>query len=72
MNSERTILELIRLIYDAAGDASRWPVFLEKLRRAVNSSATNLFAQDLRSQEFSFTAAVGMDSAYQRTYEKYY
>ncbi len=72
MNSERTILELVGLIYDAAGDASRWPVFLEKLRRAVNSSATNLFAQDLRSQEFSFTAAVGMDSAYQRTYEKYY
>src|SRR5207245_7462123 len=32
----------------------------------------NLFSQDLRSQEFSFVAAAGMDPAYQRAYENYY
>jgi len=70
--SERTVSDLIGLIYDAAGDPSRWAVFLEKLGRALNSSANNLFVQDLRSQEFSLAAAVGMDPFYHRSYENYY
>ena len=61
MYSERTVSDLIGLIYDAAGDATRWPMFLEKLGAVLNSSASNLFVQDLRSQEFSLAAAVGMD-----------
>jgi hypothetical protein len=67
--SERTASDLIGLIYDAAGDSSCWPVFLDKLGRTLNSSASNLFVQDLRSQEFSLAAAVGMDPFYQRLYE---
>src|SRR5882724_9260365 len=72
MHSELAISELIGLIYDAAGDATRWPVFLEKLGAVLNSSASNLFVQDLRSQEFSMAAAVGMESSFQRSYESYY
>ena len=72
MRSERTTLDLIALIYDAAGDTERWPAFLETFRQASRSSATNLFVQDLGSQEFSLAAAVGMDPCYQRSYENYY
>ena len=42
MHSERIISELIGLIYDAAGDASRWPVFLEKFGQVLNSPANNI------------------------------
>jgi len=35
MNSGRTISELIGLIYDAAGDAARWPAFLEPRRELL-------------------------------------
>ena len=72
MLSERTIFDLIGLIYDAASDSTRWPAFLEKFRQASKASGTNLFVQDLRSQELGLTAAVGMDPSYQRSYESYY
>jgi len=72
MNSERTILELIGLIYDATGDASRWQPFLEKFGRVVNAPANNIFVQDLHSHGFNLSADDGMDASYERTYADYY
>src|SRR5207237_3135844 len=42
MHSESTLLELIGLIYDAAGDASRWAVFLERFGSIMKANATFL------------------------------
>jgi hypothetical protein len=71
MNSERTISELIGLIYDAAGDAARWPAFLEKLRQGLNSSASNLFVQDLHDHRFNVASQLGFDPQSQRAYNPF-
>jgi DNA-binding CsgD family transcriptional regulator len=72
MHSERTISQLIGLIYDAAGDASRWPAFLEKLGPVINSPANNIFVQDLHSHGFNLAADDGMDARYRHSYAEYY
>ena len=72
MHSEVAISELIGLIYDAAGDAARWPAFLEKFGQVVNAPANNIFVQDLHSHGFNLAADDGMDASYQRAYADYY
>jgi DNA-binding CsgD family transcriptional regulator len=72
MGSEQAAVELIDLIYDAAVNATRWPAFLERLGRHVHATATNIFAQDLRTEEVHIAGAVGTDTSYQRSYETYY
>jgi hypothetical protein len=49
-----TILDLLGLIYDAAGDASHWPAFLEALLRAINASKGTLALRDSKHTEFAF------------------
>jgi len=51
VHSERTISILIDLIYEAAGDKSRWPAFLEAFGQAVHSSGNTMFVQNLHSHE---------------------
>jgi DNA-binding CsgD family transcriptional regulator/PAS domain-containing protein len=72
MHSERTVFDLIGLIYDSAGDASRWPVFLERFGQAMRATGANLFAQDLRDHRFSVAAQLGFEPESERSYETYY
>lgn len=62
MPSERAMSNLIGLIYDAACDPLRWPVFLEQLGQALLASASNIFVQNLRSQEFIVATGLGVDA----------
>lgn len=72
MHSERIVSNLIGLIYEAAGDPPRWQTFLETFGRALKSSGTNLFAQDLRTQKVDIAASIGIDPAFQQSYEQHY
>ena len=72
MRSQRALSELVGLIYDAAGDATRWSTFLQSLGRELKSTGNNIFVQDLRTQEFSVAAAIGMDPFYRGTYENHF
>ena len=59
MYSEPAILELVGLIYDAAGDARLWSAFLEKLMGVMECAASTLFVQDLSNHEEKIVAALG-------------
>jgi DNA-binding CsgD family transcriptional regulator/PAS domain-containing protein len=72
MYSERAILKLVECVYDAAGEPQRWPVFLENLVRALNGVGGTFFTQDLANQRLCASASVGIDSAFQRSYEEHY
>src|SRR5438876_679958 len=72
MYSEPAVLELVGLIYDAAGDARLWAPFLEKLGQKLQAFPSTLFIQNLANQEESTVASVGSDPAYARSYEEYY
>src|SRR6266849_5238665 len=72
MYSDRAILDLVGLIYDAAGDAERWPVALEELRRVFKSSASTLYAYDLQRVNGALAVTIGFDPGYMRAYDAYY
>jgi DNA-binding CsgD family transcriptional regulator len=72
VHSERTVLEAIGRIYDAAGDASRWPAFLEGFADAVNGLSATLLSVDLECQRGSLQASVRVDPADQKKYDRYY
>jgi hypothetical protein len=42
MYSERTVLDFVGLIYDAAGDERLWPVFLGHLSDVLKSPVVNV------------------------------
>ena len=44
MAPEEQILELVGLVYDAAGNPSLWPAFLERLADVIDGEGTVLFA----------------------------
>lgn len=68
VNSERVILDLVGFIYDAAGDASRWPAFLDRLGHVLNAPSLSLHVQDVRSQAGNASPAIGIDAGFQRSY----
>lgn len=51
MHSERTALDLIGPIYDAAADPdpARWPAFLEQLGGVFKSAAGILYFYDMKN-----------------------
>ena len=72
MYSQKVVLNLVSLIYDAAGDATRWPRFLEGLAQTLKASSATLFLQDLSNHKANTGATVGFDPAFNRSYEEYY
>lgn len=70
--SERTVLDLVGLIYDAADDAARWPAFLERLGQALRTTTNNLFLQDVRGGVGIHLGTVGMEPVYFRSYLEHY
>ena len=51
--SMETISELLGLIYDSVGDASRWSTFLEAFVHAVRGRRAGLLLRDLKRDEFT-------------------
>ncbi|HLG98722.1 MAG TPA: helix-turn-helix transcriptional regulator [Bryobacteraceae bacterium] len=64
--------ELIRLIYEAAGDPSQWVAFLEKWNIAIRSSYTAIAVHDLGTGKATVAENFGLDPAYERPYVEYY
>jgi hypothetical protein len=72
MHSERVILELVELIYNAAADQQRWPVFLERLGQVLGTAQGTVYMEDLLNHQGNAVAVVGYDPAFARSYNEYY
>src|SRR5882724_3671869 len=72
MPSERVILDLVNRVYDAAGDPTLWPAFLERLGRILNTRAVTLYAEDLKHHRGKVAVQIGFDTEYMLAYEQYY
>jgi DNA-binding CsgD family transcriptional regulator len=72
MYSERNVLELIDLIYKAAGDPNAWPKLLQELARALDADACSVHHHQIPSQESNFSADWNVDPACISGYTAYY
>jgi DNA-binding CsgD family transcriptional regulator/PAS domain-containing protein len=72
MHSERTALDLIGSIYDAAGDPTRWPTFLLRLGDNLKSRAATIYIEDLQHHRGQVAARVGFDDEFMVAYGRYY
>lgn len=72
MFPEKLLVNLIQLIYEAAADAKQWPVFLERLAESVGSPTLNFIAHNVKDNDATLSASVGLDPVSVRTYEEYY
>lgn len=67
-----TFNKLVSSIYDAAMDATLWPVFLEHLTLSLNAPSGLLRVQDLQSKEVGIYITHGLDPGFQQQYKEYY
>jgi len=65
------LLRLVGKIYDAAGDPTKWHVFLDDLSSVLNGHATMLSMEDFHAGA-TLASAVKVDPVYQREYEEHY
>jgi DNA-binding CsgD family transcriptional regulator len=60
---EAMVLELIRLIYEAAADANRWPIFLERAQDVMKGSSAALAHHDFATGQGGLMALTRLDPA---------
>jgi DNA-binding CsgD family transcriptional regulator/PAS domain-containing protein len=72
MGQEETALSLIGLIYDAAGEPSKWPNFLEMFADALRGTVTTLLMYDTKFQNGNIAATVRIDPAEQKKYNQHF
>lgn len=72
MDSELETLELIELIYRAAGDLDAWTLVLQRLALALGGNVATLHHQDARSQESSFSTLWNLSQGDVVPYNEYY
>lgn len=72
MDSELEILQIIDLIYSAAGDPDAWTIVLQRLTLALGGNACTLHHQDARSQESSFSTLWNLSQGDVVPYTEYY
>src|SRR6267154_2099765 len=72
MHSEALLLDLIGLIYDAAGDPSLWPAFLERLEAILQTPWCFFYLHDLAERQVDIQAEIGFDPSCVRSYQDYY
>jgi len=72
MRIAESALDLIGLIYEAVEDPDGWPVFLDRLVRAMSATAAALHFQDLGSRAESMPVEVGFDPALAKAYVEHY
>lgn len=69
MNSlENTALKLVGMVYDAALDQHKWPIFLDAFARAVGGNSAMLRSVDPQTHQAGFVASAGYDPAWQKAY----
>jgi hypothetical protein len=72
MHSERALLELVGLVYEAASDSAQWVPFRGRLSRILRTPLSALYVRDLADGHRSVTAEVGFDPAYLSSCKEYY
>jgi hypothetical protein len=70
MYSEKTVLDIVTLIYDAAADPSLWPVFLERYQ-ALTSARKVALGYEPPGEERVVIMASGADQGDIRKYHQY-
>jgi DNA-binding CsgD family transcriptional regulator/PAS domain-containing protein len=66
------MLDLVGRVYDAAGDPTRWPAFLDRLASVFKSTGSTFYAYDFARANGTIAATFGFDAAYLRSYYAYY
>jgi len=72
MYSETTVLELVDLIYKAAGDPAGWSALLYRLAQVFGSNGISVHHHQIPSQESSFSGDWNIDPASISDYVNYY
>jgi len=70
--SEELILELVELIYKAAGNQEEWAAVLQQLVQALRGNMATMHHQDVSSQDSSFSGLWNLDPAVIPPYIEYY
>lgn len=71
-NSEDKMLRLVDMVYDAALDEHKWPIFLEAFARAVGGCSSMLRSTDFQAGKAEFVASVGYNPAWQAAYRNHF
>lgn len=72
MYSQEKLLELVDLIYAAAGDPELWPKVLERIAAVARGTAGSIHHQDVTSQESNFSSLWNFDPQIVVPYVAYY
>jgi DNA-binding CsgD family transcriptional regulator len=67
-HSEKSALNLVGMVYDAALDEHKWPSFLEAFASAVGGSSSILRSADMKTSTAGFVASSGYDPDWQLAY----
>lgn len=70
MPQDPRIDELIKLIYEAAADPSRWNDFLSRFTQAIHATSAVFLIHDKTFRKGSVSAGGGFDPAWNRPYEE--
>lgn len=70
--AKRVLSNVVAALYDAAQDASLWPVFLQKVALATQSTQAGILLHDLRHGDHSVSLQWGVDPSAIRSYGEYY
>lgn len=72
MPQDARIDELIKLIYEAAADSSRWNDFLSRFTQALRATSAVFLIHDKMLSKASVSAGAGSDPAWHRPYEEHF
>jgi DNA-binding CsgD family transcriptional regulator len=64
--------ELVKLIYEAATDSSRWNDFLRLFGDAIDSPSAVFLIHDKTHQKATASGAIGIESAWVKSYQEYF
>jgi DNA-binding CsgD family transcriptional regulator/PAS domain-containing protein len=70
--TQEQVLELVELIYRAAGDPAEWPRFVQRLAGVLTGTIATIHHQRPGASESDFAASWNMDPAAIESYAKYY
>ncbi len=70
--SQDMVLRLADMIYDAALDERKWPVFLNAFAQAVDGCSAMLRLVDGEVGAADFVAGIGYDPAWQSAYGEHF
>jgi DNA-binding CsgD family transcriptional regulator len=67
-----TALPLVERLYDAVGEDSGWPIFLDALARELEGVVPGLYINERATDVMLFGAVSGMDPEWARAYDEHY